>query len=157
ERGRGLYLAPFFFWGLTRGDRAAHLAWLYGLERRPDGQRLGRYRHAVLRQDVVRGLSDPSDPDGEGVTIEQYLRRMNDWPGRVDLGLDPESAARLTAPLYPAAFHDRFRVVGKLGEGGMGTVWEVEDTALERRCALKVLHGDFVRSPQAVHRFQREG
>jgi serine/threonine protein kinase len=39
----------------------------------------------------------------------------------------------------------------------MGTVWEVEDTPLGRRCALKLLHGDFVRSPQAVRRFLREG
>ncbi len=157
ERGEGLYLAPFFYWGLTRGDRAAHVSWLYSLERRADGGQVGRYRHPVLRQDVVRGLPDPGDPDGTGVSVKEYLKRMTGWPGKTGLQLHPECAARLRDPLAPATFQERYRVVGKLGEGGMGTVYEVEDTILGRRCALKVLHGDYVRSPHVVRRFLREG
>ncbi len=33
-----------------------------------------------------------------------------------------------------------YRLYGLLGKGGMGAIWEVEDTRLERRVAMKVLH-----------------
>jgi serine/threonine protein kinase len=157
EDGRALYLTPFFYWGLTTGDRAAHHAWLHSLEKAPDGEQLGRYRHPVLRQDVVRRFPDTDDPDGGGVTLKEYLQRLETWPGRVDLRLLPESVQRLHDPLTPTSFDERYRIVGKLGEGGMGTVWEAEDTHLHRRCALKMLRGDFARSPDTLRRFQREG
>jgi Protein kinase domain len=157
ERGEALYLAPFIYWGLTSGDRAAHFAWLHGLEAGSDGEVVGRYRHPVLRQDAVRGLPDPSDPDDVTVTLKQYVDRRGDWPGRVRLQLTPESAAKLADPSHPAQIQDRYKVIGKLGEGAMGSVWEVDDEPLGRRCALKLLHANFVRSPQAVRRFLREG
>jgi serine/threonine protein kinase len=153
ESGEALYLAPFFLWGLTQGDRAAHLAWLYELDESGEG----RYRHPVQRQDVVRGLPEPADPDGDGVTVDEYLRRRAEWPGRARLDLTPESLGLLRDPAVPPTMQERYKVIGKLGEGGMGTVWEVEDVLLGRRCALKVLHPTFVRSPHAVRRFLREG
>jgi eukaryotic-like serine/threonine-protein kinase len=50
----------------------------------------------------------------------------------------------------------RYRVLRRLGSGGMADVWLAEDTHLQRQVALKVLHRRFTQDREFVTRFQRE-
>jgi len=50
----------------------------------------------------------------------------------------------------------KYEIVRLLGEGGMGAVYEGQNTRIHRKVAIKVLHGSVASSADAVQRFERE-
>ena len=67
-------------------------------------------------------------------------------PGRRDGGLAIEAGRQLL----------HYRLIEKIGEGGMGVVWKAEDIRLKRRVALKFIPEDRSQDSQAVDRHLRE-
>ena len=49
-----------------------------------------------------------------------------------------------------------YRLVEKIGEGGMGVVWKAVGTTLDREVAIKVLPDAFAEDTERLARFQRE-
>ena len=55
-----------------------------------------------------------------------------------------------------AVVDQRYRLERKIGSGGMADVWLAEDTELDRKVAIKILHDRFAQDKEFVQRFQRE-
>lgn len=59
-------------------------------------------------------------------------------------------------PLLGATIAERYVIVGRVGSGGMGTVYRAEQQGMGREVALKVLRKDLGRDPDTAARFHRE-
>jgi serine/threonine protein kinase len=64
--------------------------------------------------------------------------------------------AQNSTDLVGSIIADRYRVVSKLGDGGMGQVFLAEHVRMKRRCAVKVMRPQLMSDPVAVVRFNRE-
>ncbi len=100
---------------------------------------------------------------GEAPDADEFLARHG-RPDDVDLrarlaGLRRASQrqpAAEPAPDLPWARLGTYRLLSRLGRGGMGLVFEAEDESLGRRVALKVVRPELSDSPAARERFERE-
>jgi len=59
-------------------------------------------------------------------------------------------------PRLGTLLDQRYRILRRLGSGGAGVVYEARHEEMDRRVAIKVLHGELFQSPAAFERFRRE-
>ena len=72
------------------------------------------------------------------------------------VALPDEEVTNVQDPLVGRVLDGRYRVEEKIGEGGMGIVYRVVHTALNKVLAIKVLRGDHARDHDTVQRFIQE-
>jgi serine/threonine protein kinase len=75
---------------------------------------------------------------------------------QVDGEVDGEDDGVTRDPLIGQIVADRFTIISRLGQGGMGTVYEAHHRYIEKRVALKLLNAEITEKPDALARFQRE-
>jgi serine/threonine-protein kinase len=81
------------------------------------------------------------------------------YPDEIRFCQDDGTTLRAAAPatsLVGQVVADRYHVIKKLGEGGMGQVYLAEHVKMGRRSAIKVMSPSMVHDPDAVARFNRE-
>jgi serine/threonine protein kinase len=75
-------------------------------------------------------------------------------------GHPPALTKTLESPAYVLAkgslIAGKYRIIDEIGRGGMGVVYEAEDTKLARKVAIKVLPEVFTQDPERLARFERE-
>ena len=81
---------------------------------------------------------------------------LADLAGLEDSRVAAADGAVEQRPLSAGDRVDHFEIVGNLGRGAMGEVYEARDTKLDRRVALKVVQPGLLGSAEAIARFGRE-
>jgi len=59
-------------------------------------------------------------------------------------------------PLIGAVFGDRYEIIARIGQGGMGTVFKARHRFMDRSVAIKTVHSDLISDPRNMQRFQQE-
>lgn len=119
---------------------------------------------AQFQLDAMAGSSPSDHQSPSGVTdeeiTEQYDTRPAPSPHSNQIPDDGEAVRGSgdlgAVPRKPRLF-GRFQLDRRLGQGGMGVVWEAEDLTTRRRVAVKLLNPGRANSQEATDQFLREG
>ncbi|MBV9611205.1 MAG: protein kinase [Acidobacteriaceae bacterium] len=88
---------------------------------------------------------------------EQQTTEASSSVSAVSAGSAAAARRAFTGELAPGEIiADRYRILQRLGQGGMGTVYQALDRELDRVIALKIIRPDVVSSPTAIRRLKQE-
>jgi serine/threonine protein kinase/WD40 repeat protein/Tfp pilus assembly protein PilF len=104
---------------------------------------------------------------GERPSLKEYLDKYpalageirDVFPAMVEIEQaeeDRHDPPERTGPAPPPCQVGEYRILGEVGRGGMGTVYEAEQLSLGRRVALKILPLQVAKDGKALERFRRE-
>lgn len=89
--------------------------------------------------------------------VERYASALLDAGStRVTSSGPPPTPAQIPTGELVALMSDRYRILRRIGRGGMGEVFLAEHTAIGKQVAIKILSEDFARKPRIVQRFLQE-
>jgi serine/threonine protein kinase/tetratricopeptide (TPR) repeat protein len=92
--------------------------------------------------------------------LEREVRSLLAWQQEGGSFLDRSPADQATRtqsiPHDPGTIVGHYRLIGRIGSGGMGVVFKAEDARLKRFAAIKFLSASFAEHPDSLSRFRRE-
>ncbi|HRI53615.1 MAG TPA: protein kinase, partial [Pseudomonadota bacterium] len=101
------------------------------------------------KADIMAAIERKSSDGLPAVDAGQL--REGEIPGQVMEQLSAYDTAKMLGSII-----ERWKILRKIGEGGMGRVFEAEHTEIGRRVAIKILHPVYSRTPEVVARFRME-
>jgi serine/threonine protein kinase len=103
------------------------------------------------------GGSSGSEGRGDGESVDSFLRGVARAPHKFEVdGRTPAEFGPKLRLDAGAVVGGRFRLERRLGEGGMGVVWQAVHAVTHKPVALKFLKDSAASEPRAVQRFLRE-
>jgi hypothetical protein len=130
----------------------------FGLGKLAEGQAVTVAAHLATCADCRRAVA--------GLPPDSFLgkvRAAKPSASSLPPGASPSMMGKAAVPAAPPtgvppelANHPKFRVLRELGRGGMGVVYEAEQTLMERKVAIKVINAAVLDHPEALARFHAE-
>ena len=129
-------------------------------------QEIERLFSATLEREPAKRAAFLAEACAGNESIRKEVERRLE--GQTDRGRFNESSAINMVARLPASGSDsptssiigttlgHYRIVKKIGSGGMGEVYSARDTRLDRDVAIKVLPPRFAADPERLERFERE-
>jgi serine/threonine protein kinase/class 3 adenylate cyclase len=137
-------------------EKLIHQTQLVDSAARPTAQRVEESLASLLDLGgTVDSLAIESPPSKDSPV---WTSHTIDAPAAANAAMVATDKARATSirPIEARSTLGRFRLLEKLGEGGMGAVYRAEDPLDDSTVAIKVLRPDFAARPGALERFHKE-